>query len=90
MAAEGQSDRMASDMEVQMKQRRVTEFLHANKMAPIDISQHLLSISGDQVVAVSTVRWLGAHFNSGDSNSGSPLMVQVFMRAECRLLFIAG
>jgi len=29
--AEGQSDRMASDMEVQMKQRCGTEFLHAKK-----------------------------------------------------------
>jgi hypothetical protein len=31
MAAEGQSDKMASDMEVRMKQRCVTEFLHAEK-----------------------------------------------------------
>jgi len=28
MAAEGQSDRTASDMEVQMKQRRVIEFFY--------------------------------------------------------------
>jgi len=28
MAAEGQSDKMASDMEVQIKQRGRTEFLH--------------------------------------------------------------
>ena len=35
--AEGQSDRMASDMEVWMKQRCVTEFLHVEKMAPTDI-----------------------------------------------------
>ena len=32
-AAEGQSDRMASDMEVHMKQKCVTEFLHMEKMA---------------------------------------------------------
>jgi len=31
MAAEGQSDRMASDMEASMKQRCVTEFLHTEK-----------------------------------------------------------
>ncbi|MEQ5154436.1 hypothetical protein ABN254_21715, partial [Providencia rettgeri] len=31
MAAEGQSDKMASDMEVHMKQRCVTNFLHAGK-----------------------------------------------------------
>ena len=37
MAAEGQSDEMASDMEVHMKERCVIEFFHAEKMAPIDI-----------------------------------------------------
>ena len=31
MAAEGQSDKMVSDMEVCMKQRCVIEFLHAEK-----------------------------------------------------------
>ena len=31
MAAEGQSDTMVSGMEVQMKQRCVTEFLHTEK-----------------------------------------------------------
>ena len=37
MAAEGQSDKMTSDMEVHMEQRNVTEFFHAEKMALIDI-----------------------------------------------------
>ena len=37
VAAEGQSDNKASDMEVWMKQRCVTEFLHVEKMAPTDI-----------------------------------------------------
>ena len=37
MAAEGQSGTMVSDMEVCLKQKRVTEFLHAEKMAPTDI-----------------------------------------------------
>ena len=32
MAAEGKSDKMASDMEERMKQRCVTEFLHAEKI----------------------------------------------------------
>ena len=36
-AAEGQSDRMVSEMEVCVKQRYVTEFLHADKKSPIDI-----------------------------------------------------
>lgn len=31
MAEDGQSDRMASDVKVSMKQRRVIEFLHAVK-----------------------------------------------------------
>jgi len=31
MTAEGQSDKMVSDMEVCMKQRGVTEFLHVEK-----------------------------------------------------------
>jgi len=46
MAAEGQSDTAVSDMEVGMKKRCVTEFLHAEKMAP----------NGDQTVDVSTER----------------------------------
>ena len=41
MAAEGQSGRMVSDVEAFMKQRCVTEFLHAEKMAPTDIHRHL-------------------------------------------------
>jgi len=33
-----------------MKQRRVTEFLHVEKITPIDIHQRLLNIYGDQTV----------------------------------------
>ena len=29
-------------------------------------------------------------FSSGDSDSGSPLLVQIFSSAACRLLFITG
>jgi len=64
-----------SDTEECMKQRCGTEFLHEEKIAPIDIHQHLLNISGDQTVAVSTVRWWVEHFSSGNSNSGSLLLV---------------
>ena len=39
-AAEGQSDKVASDMEVCMKQRFITEFLHAEKIAPTFV-EHL-------------------------------------------------
>jgi len=45
MAAEGQSDKIAFDAEVQMKHRRVIDFLHAENFAPINI-QCLLNISG--------------------------------------------
>ena len=39
MAAEGQSDKMAFDMEVHVKQRRVIEFLDVEKMTAADIHQ---------------------------------------------------
>jgi len=67
MAAEGQSDRMASDMEVCMKQRCVVKFLHTEKISPIDIHWPLLNIYEDQTVDVSTARLWAMHF-SGDSN----------------------
>jgi len=37
MTTEGQSDKMAPDMEVHVKRRCVTEFLHVEKIAPNDI-----------------------------------------------------
>ena len=57
MEAERQSDKMASDTEVQMEQLCGTEFLHVEKNASIDIHWHLLSVYGDQAVDVSTVSW---------------------------------
>jgi len=68
MIAEGQSDKMASDMEVHMKQRCVIEFLHAEKIAPNDIYGCLLNVYGDQTLDVSTVRRWVARFSSGDSD----------------------
>jgi hypothetical protein len=47
MAAEGQFDKMVSDIEVHMKQRCVTELLHAHKIAPNDIHRRLLKVYGD-------------------------------------------
>ena len=88
MEAEGQSDRMASDIEMHMKQKCVTEFLHVAKMAPIDIHWHLLNVYGDQTLDVSTVRQWEVFFSSGDC--GSPLLVQIFMSAACRLLLNTG
>lgn len=55
-AAEGQSDRLVSDIEVSMIQRYRFEFPCAEKMAPIDIHWCLLNIYGDQIVDVRAVR----------------------------------
>ena len=61
MAAEGQCDKSASDMEVCMEQRGVLEFHRAEKMAPIDIHQCLLNAYGNPTMDVSTVRlWVVA------------------------------
>ena len=65
---------MASDMEVHMKQRCVTEFLHVEKRGPTDIHRFLTSIYGDKAVNVNTVRWWVVHFSSDKSDSGSPLL----------------
>ena len=73
MAAEGQSDTIASDMAVRMEQRCETEFLHVEKMAPIDIHQHLLNVYREQTVDVSIDRQWVVCFSSGDSNmKGKP------------------
>jgi len=55
-AAEGQCDEMASDAEVHTEQRCVTEFLHADEIAPIGINRCLLNIYGDQTMDVRTVK----------------------------------
>ena len=48
MAAEGQSDKMASNMEVHMKCRCVTEYLHVEINAPTDIHQCLQNVYVDK------------------------------------------
>jgi hypothetical protein len=58
---------MASDMEECTKQRNVIEFLHAEKIGPIDIHRRLLNVYGDQTVDVSTVRLWVVCFSRGDS-----------------------
>ena len=87
MATEGQSDKILPDMEVCMKQRCVTEFLHTEKSAPVDINWHLLSVCGDQPVDVSAVRRWVVRFISGDS--GPSLLVQT-NKSVHHSLFIAG
>jgi len=47
----------------------------------------VLNIYGDPSVDVGTVGWWVVHFSSDDS--GSNLLVQIFLSAACRLLFIA-
>lgn len=47
MAAEGQSDGVASDKEAHMKQRCVIEFLHKEKNALVDIHWCLMNIDGE-------------------------------------------
>jgi hypothetical protein len=59
---------MASDMEVHMKQSCVTEFLHVEKTALIDIQRRLLNVYGDQTVDVRTMRWRMVRFSIGDSD----------------------
>ena len=62
------TDKMASDVKVHMKQKCVTEFLHAEKMAPTDIHWHSLNVYGDQTLDMSTVRWWVVHFSGGNSD----------------------
>ena len=59
------------------------------KTAPTDIHQHFLNTYGDQTVDVSTARWWVVCFSSGDTDSGLPPPVQIFMTAACRFLFMA-
>jgi len=68
IAAEGQSDKMAFDIEACLKQKSRDESLHAGKMAPTDIHQHLLNIYGDQTVDITAVRQWAVHFSSDNSN----------------------
>ena len=71
MTAEGQSDRMVSDMELYIKPRGETEFLCAEKMALIDIHCLLWNAYGNSgcehceaaggVSAVVTATWGHLH-----------------------------
>jgi len=85
MVAERQSDRMAPDEEVHLKQKCVPECLPKEKLAPIVIHQHFLNIYGDQTADVSTARWWLVDFSSSDS-SALPLL-QIFTSVACRLVY---
>ena len=57
-------------------------------MAPIDINWNLLNVYGDWTVDVSTVRqWVVC---VSGSDSGTLLLVQIFMSAACRMEVTAG
>jgi len=73
MAAEGQSDKMASDTEVCMERRCITGFPPAEK------NGHLLTIYGDQTVDMSTLRWWVLRFSNGCSDRGLPPLTQIIM-----------
>ena len=90
MAAEGQSDRMASNMEEHGKQRHATEFLRVEKMALVDSHRSLLNTDEDHLVDMSTVRQRVVQFSSGISDNKAPLPGQMCMMVACRLLFITG
>ena len=79
---------MVSDMEVHMKERCVTEFLHVVEMALIDIHWHFLNLDGDQTVDLSEVVSGVLHFSSGDS--GSHPLVQIAYYAPNSLLVMPG
>jgi len=59
MAAEGQSDKMVSDMEACTKQRCGIEFLHVDKIA---------CFWPQRPNSISSVRWWVVHFSSDGSN----------------------
>jgi len=73
MAAERQSHRMVSEMEVCIKQRCKTEFPHEENVAPTNIHWHLMNIYRDQTVDVSTVKLWVVHFSNADNSvKGKP------------------
>ena len=89
MAAEGQSDTTASDMEVWVKQS-CHWIPPCRKNGTHWLINTCWTFVKDQGVNVSTVRVWIVCFSSDDSNSGPPLLVQIIMNTACKLLFIAG
>ena len=89
MEAEGQSDKMVSDVEVYLRKRFGIKFLHVEKMVLINSHRYLLNIYGYQTVDVSIVRWWVVCFSNSDIDSGSPLPMQISASMAYSLLFIA-
>jgi len=74
MVAEGQSETIASDIQVHVKQMCATEFLHVEKIVPTDINWCLLNVYGDQPGDVSRVGWWVVHFSCVDSNVNQAML----------------
>jgi hypothetical protein len=60
--AEEHSDKMVHEKKVCVKQWRVNDFLHEEKIAPAHIHRHLLNVYRDKTMDVRTVRWWVARF----------------------------
>lgn len=87
----GQSDKMASETEVCMKHKCITELLHVEKMAPTDIHQWLLNIYGDQTMKVSRLKYWVLHFsNNAVIATVKSLLLRIFMSIACKLFMISG
>ena len=94
MAAEGQSDKMASDMEVQMKQKCVTEFLDVEKFCThwhsSTLGEHLRRPNSGcehtEAVGAAFQQW----WRQYERQAMFQTVMQSFMSTACRLLFMAG
>ena len=80
MAAEGQSDKMASHHTHGSTYEAKVWNLQAEKIALIDIHQHLLNVYRHQTVDVSTERQWEVCFSSGDSSVKYKLLLQLYER----------
>ena len=55
-------------------QKCATKFLHAENIIPINTQRCSVSVYGDHLVDVSTVRWCVVHFNCGYSDVSSHVL----------------
>jgi len=92
MTAEGQSDKMASDMEVRMKQRCVIEFLHPVTFIDAcwtftETKQWMLAQwgSGWHVSAVATTTWKASHVLDGHAQLSHHEMKSVLISSSARI-----
>jgi len=82
-SAEGQSDKMASDVEERMKKRWVIELLHAEKM-------HTLTITDSCWTTIESKQWMWAQWDSGWYVSAvatvTVMLVQIFYELSMQVL----